>query len=237
MKSIIFSTLVSVTLSATRYRQMTVSVAAGSEECFFIDNVLAGQSIDLEYQVTGSSGPTGRNDITVKLQTPYPSFFPIYQDIMVRSGDFTGTLEDSGDYRLCLDNRKSRISDKIVWFEVQIKNDEDDDYDDEYFDTEEMQQMKDNNEDTMTLFNMGVEEIKKTVKSVKSKLGKMKYFYYMNKAHMSKDSRQVEANFERINLWSMIHMILMVLVGVAQVYSLKSFFIISSHTRSMLAST
>ena len=30
---------------------MTVSVAAGSEECFFIDNVLAGQSIDLEYQV------------------------------------------------------------------------------------------------------------------------------------------------------------------------------------------
>ena len=31
--------------------QMTVSVAAGSEECFFIDNVLAGQSIDLEYQV------------------------------------------------------------------------------------------------------------------------------------------------------------------------------------------
>ena len=69
---------------------------------------------------------------------------------------------------------------------MQIKNDEDDDYDDEYFDTEEMQQMKDNNEDTMTLFNMGVEEIKKTVKSVKSKVGKMKYFYYMNKAHMSK---------------------------------------------------
>ena len=69
---------------------------------------------------------------------------------------------------------------------MQIKNDEVDDYDDEYFDTEEMAQMKDNNEDTMTLFNMGVEEIKKTVKSVKSKLGKMKYFYYMNKAHMSK---------------------------------------------------
>ena len=31
--------------------QMTLEVAAGYEECFFVDNVKTGQSIDFEFQV------------------------------------------------------------------------------------------------------------------------------------------------------------------------------------------
>ena len=32
--------------------QMTVEVAAGSEDCFFLPEVKSGQSIELEFQVT-----------------------------------------------------------------------------------------------------------------------------------------------------------------------------------------
>ena len=44
---------------------------------------------------------------------------------------FNGEAEDSGDYRICLDNKVSTWSDKTVWFEVQVEDPEDD-YDDDY---------------------------------------------------------------------------------------------------------
>ena len=56
----------------SRHRQMTVEVTAGSEECFYVENVKVGEVLDLEFQVIGSSAPTGQNDITVKVQSPHP---------------------------------------------------------------------------------------------------------------------------------------------------------------------
>ena len=56
----------------SRHRQMTVEVVAGSEECFYVENVKVGEVLDLEYQVIGSSAPTGQNDITVRVQSPHP---------------------------------------------------------------------------------------------------------------------------------------------------------------------
>ena len=51
---------------------MTIEVPAGSEECFYVENIKAGLVMDLEYQVIGSSAATGQNDITVKVQSPHP---------------------------------------------------------------------------------------------------------------------------------------------------------------------
>ena len=69
--------------------QLTVEVEAGSEDCFYIENVKKDESIDFEYQVrkmshhligdistcgqvTTSSSATGRNDITVRIIGPPP---------------------------------------------------------------------------------------------------------------------------------------------------------------------
>ena len=56
----------------SRHRQMTVEVAAGTEECFYVEKVKVAEILDLEYQVIASSAPTGQNDITVKVQSPHP---------------------------------------------------------------------------------------------------------------------------------------------------------------------
>ena len=64
--------LLQPSLARSRHRQMTVEVAAGKEECFYVENVKVGEVLDLEYQVIGSSAPTGQNDITVKVQSPHP---------------------------------------------------------------------------------------------------------------------------------------------------------------------
>ena len=66
-----------------------MEVEAGSEDCFYIENVKKDESIDFEYQVrkvphhfiddisshgqvTTSSSATGRNDITVRIIGPPP---------------------------------------------------------------------------------------------------------------------------------------------------------------------
>ena len=98
---------------------------------------------------------------------------------------FNGVVEEDGDYRLCLDNTASRWSDKTVWFEVQVEDPEDD-YEDDYIDADEWEDIKSHNEDTEGLFNMGVEEIKTSIHVVRLNINKMRHFFYMNAAHMSK---------------------------------------------------
>jgi len=215
--------LLPLTLASSRHRQMTLEVVAGYEECFYVDNVKSGQTIELEFQVTDSSAPTGQNDITVKVQTPYPSFQPLYQDFMVKRGEYSGVVEEDGDYRICLDNRASRWSDKTVWFEVQVEDPEDD-YDDDYIDADDWESIRGNNEDTESLFSMKVEEIKSSVHMVRLNINKIRHFFFMHAGQMSKDTNQVDANFERINFWSVVHLLLMVIVGVSQVITLKSLF-------------
>jgi len=207
----------------SRHRQMTLEVAAGYEECFFVDNVKTGQAIDFEFQVTGSSAATGNNDITVRLETPYPSFQQLYQDYMVKSGEFTGNVEEDGDYRICFDNRNSRWSDKTVWFEVQVEDPEDD-YDDDYIDTDEWDKMKELNEDTMSMFEMKVDDIKTMLHTIRLKINKIRHFFFMHSGSMSKDTNQVDSNFERINFWSTVHLIMMIVVGVTQVVMVRNFF-------------
>jgi len=207
----------------SRHRQMTLEVAAGYEECFFVDNVKTGQAIDFEFQVTGSSAATGNNDITVRLETPYPSFQQLYQDYMVKSGEFVGNIEEDGDYRICFDNRNSRWSDKTVWFEVQVEDPEDD-YDDDYIDTDEWDKMKELNEDTMSMFEMKVDDIKTMLHTIRLKINKIRHFFFMHSGSMSKDTNQVDSNFERINFWSTVHLIMMLVVGVTQVVMVRNFF-------------
>ena len=101
---------------------------------------------------------------------------------------FNGIIEEDGDYRICFDNRNSRWSDKTVWFEVQIEDPEDD-YDDDYIDTEEWDRMKELNEDTESLFEMKVEDIKTSMHSIRLRINKIRHFFFMHSGSMSKVTR------------------------------------------------
>jgi len=220
----------------SRHRQMTLEVTAGYEDCFFLEDVKSGQTIDFEYQVTSSSSPTGNNDITVRIHSPAPNYNTIYENNMVTEGSYNGEAEDNGDYRICLDNKVSTWSDKTVWFEVQVEDPEDD-YDDDYMDSEEWDAIKANNEDTEQMFEMKMDEIKTSVHDVRINVGKIRHFQFMLGAQMSKDTHQVDANFERINFWSVIHLLIMGLVGFTQVFMVKQLFEDKSMVKNLIAST
>lgn len=233
---LILSHLIYLTAGKSRHRQMTVEVAAGYEDCFFLEDVKKDQAIDFEYQVTSSSSPTGNNDITVRIYSPAPEFRTVYENKMFTEGRYEGDADDSGDYKICLDNKVSTWSDKTVWFEVQVEDPEDD-YDDDYMDSEEWERIKSNNEDTEELFNMKVEEIKTSVHDVRINVGKIRHFQFMLGAQMSKDTHQVDGNFERINFWSVVHLLIMILVGFTQVFMVKQLFEDKSMVKNLVAST
>ena len=51
--------------------------------------------------------------------------------LFFQNSSYNGEAEETGDYKICLDNKVSTWSDKTVWFEVQVEDPEDD-YDDDY---------------------------------------------------------------------------------------------------------
>ena len=50
---------------------------------------------------------------------------------MKQEGSYEGDAEEEGDFKLCLDNKVSTISEKTVWFEIQVDDPDDDYYDDD----------------------------------------------------------------------------------------------------------
>merc|ERR1711988_117933 len=220
----------------SRHRQMTIEVTAGYEECFYVENIKAGLVMDLEYQVIGSSAATGRNDITVKVQSPHPNFQTLYYEEMVRQGNFNEELSEDGDYRICLDNTQSRWSDKTVWFEVQLEG-PNDDYDDDYMEDEDWEKIKAVDDDTEKLFDMKMEEIQNTIHSVRIRVNKIRHGWFSLGAHMSKDTNQVMANLDRINFWSAVNVILMIVVGISQVLMVRSFFAERSGFKNLVLSS
>jgi len=234
--SLVLSFLINLSSAKSRHRSMTLEVTAGYEDCFFLEDVKSGQTIDFEYQVTSSSSPTGNNDITVRIHSPPPEPRQVYENNMLTEGSYNGEAEETGDYKICLDNKVSTWSDKTVWFEVQVEDPEDD-YDDDYMDSEEWEAIKANNEDTEEMFNMKMEEIKTSVHDVRINVGKIRHFQFMLGAQMSKDTHQVDGNLERINFWSVVHLLIMVVVGFTQVFMVKQLFEDKSMVKNLIAST
>ena len=113
--------------------------------------------------------------------------------------------------------------------------DPDDDYDDDYMEDEDWEKIKAVGDDTEKLFDMKVEEIQNTVHSVRIRVNKIRHGSYLLGAHMSKvsycwtewrnrfsvfliqDTNQVLANLARINFWSAVNLVLMIIVGISQV--------------------
>ena len=63
-----------------------------------------------------------------------------------------------------------------------------------------------------------------TINSVKARLGKSAQIQTVLRAFEARDRNIQESNFERVNVWSVVNMVVMVLVSGVQVYLLRSLF-------------
>merc|ERR1719315_241281 len=96
--------------------------------------------------------------------------------------------------------------------------------------------IKENNEDTQSLYDMKMEDIKSSVHDVRINVGKMRHFQFMLGAQMSKDTHQVGTNLERINFWSVVHLIIIALVGFTQVFMVRQLLEEKSPVKNLMTS-
>jgi len=214
---------ISYVQSKSSNRQMTVMIEPGDDYCFFVPNITTGQNFEFDFQVTESTGAEGINDITCRLSSPKPEAKLVYEAVKESEGSHNEEAHMDGDYEICFDNRMSTWAEKVVWFEVTVHDPEDDYYDD-YIESEEWNEIKDRNEDTENLYDMASNDLKNYIHTIRLSMGKIKHYQFMQGADMSRDHHNVLRMTERLDLWSFMHLSIMLVIGFTQIYMVRQLF-------------
>ncbi|XP_042338796.1 LOW QUALITY PROTEIN: transmembrane emp24 domain-containing protein 5 [Plectropomus leopardus] len=184
----------------------TFTLPPGRKECFF-QTMKKDASLEIEYQVLDGAG------LDVDFFISSPSGQVLFSDYHKSDGVHTVETED-GDYMFCFDNSFSSVSEKLIFFELILDNmDTDEDPDDwkEYVHGTDMLDMK-------------LEDIMDTMNNVKARLGKSVHIQTLLRAFEARDRNVQESNFDRVNFWSVVNLIVMIIVSTVQVYLVRSLF-------------
>lgn len=209
-------TLLLINLVVAVDREMTVSVPAGKEECFF-ETVVKGNTLTVEYQVVdGGSGQLSELDINFRIVTPRGH--PLVAEFKKSDGSHSQTVEELGDYKICFDNQFSYVSSKTIYFEV-INENEDEEYDDlaGIFDGED-------GDYESAYVDITVSDIETKLKKIKEDIKKAQHLQDQIRVTDLKDRSVAEHNFERVNFMSSFYVVVLIVAGLAQVCLLRSLF-------------
>lgn len=193
----------------------TIVVAAGKKDCYH-ESFKKDTSFEFEYQVIDG----GDLDISVTIFDP--SGKKIGEDIRQEDGLHPITTGAGGAFQFCFDNSFSRMSEKKVFFEIFL-DDEDYDYDD-YDEDEDYKEFRDNLAKDEDYEGDTLKGLQKSLNTIKVNHGKTLQFQAMLRAFEAKDRNVIEHNYERVNFWSMVHLVAMIGTAIFQVFFLRSMF-------------
>ncbi|KAL6107492.1 tmed5 [Pungitius sinensis] len=185
----------------------TFTLAAGRRECFF-QTMKSDASLEIEYQILDGSG------LDVDFVITSPSGQVVFSDYHKSDGVHTVVDTEDGDYMFCFDNTFSAVSEKLVFFELILDNMEQE---------EEVEDWKEYVQGTDVL-DMKLEDIMDTINNVKARLGKSVHIQTMLRAFEARDRNIQESNFDRVNFWSVVNVVVMTMISALQVYLVRSLF-------------
>ncbi|CAF4892138.1 transmembrane emp24 domain-containing protein 5-like [Pieris napi] len=216
MRYIFLTTIFSVVFAYEK--DMTFTVQAGKQDCFY-QKVLPNEIIDIEYQVIDASH--GELDISFQLTDPVGMIIVADYKKPENAHRHTSVLE--GDYRFCFDNTFSTFSEKTVFFDLMIDNEDSQSKD--YDDDKEMELGN-----AAETYVMRVRDISESVTRVKDNVSAAKRLQELLSAHEARDRNLAEDMCDRVLKWSLVHIVFMSLIGVFQVYFVRSLFEDSSRS-------
>ncbi|XP_047428114.1 transmembrane emp24 domain-containing protein 1-like [Mugil cephalus] len=186
----------------------TFLLPPGSTECFY-QTTARDDSMEVEYQVIAGSG------LDVGFALISPSGYRLVSDFRRSDGIHMVDPTEAGDYRLCFDNSFSKLSEKMVFFEVILNsNNNAGRGQDEWADvamTEDMAEYK-------------LDDIRVRMDSVHRHLEKSRQMQGTLRAFEARDRYLLEDNLWRVSVWSCLNLLVMLTVAVVQIYSLRRLF-------------
>ncbi|KAG5898576.1 hypothetical protein JTB14_016588 [Gonioctena quinquepunctata] len=194
-------------------KELTIFVDPGKETCFY-QSAKAGETIDIEYQVI--DGGHGNLDIIFRLVDPTGRILLV--DFKKTENNHRADAAMQGDYRFCFDNTFSSYNKKAVFFELIIEGGEDNgEWDsDENFNFNTVQQDQ--------IYEMKLQDVQAIVNSVRNHLNKARSLQDLIKSTEARDRNIAEESYFKVNTYSIIQLLLMVVVGFVQVVMVRSLF-------------
>ncbi|KAH8377049.1 hypothetical protein KR093_003082 [Drosophila rubida] len=213
--SVLLSVLLLLMLSAggwaeiSRHR-LTIFAEAGRMECYH-QAVAATEHIIVEYQVI--YGGQGESHINCNLMDPARRL--LFTDHKQGQGKYQLVANETGVYKLCFDNTISSFNQKIVVFTLQILPDN-------HEELERQKTIKEMNTDYQ--FDRTYSHINDYMTKITVNLMRSRQSQDYIRTLEAKDRKVAESNFTLVNNWSCAQFIAMIVVGMLQVFMLRSIF-------------
>lgn len=165
--------------------------------------------MEVEYQVIAGSG------LDVGFTLVSPGGFRLVSDFRRSDGIHTVDATEDGDYRLCFDNSFSKLSEKMVFFEVIINSQSSagggrDDWADVAL--------------AESMVEYRLEDIRATMDTVYQRLERTRQVQTVLRAFEARDRYLLEDNLWRVSFWSCLNLLVMIAVSATQIYSLRRLF-------------
>ncbi|KAJ8251376.1 hypothetical protein GJAV_G00220680 [Gymnothorax javanicus] len=190
-----------------RDAEFTFILPAGRIECFYQTTTVNG-TMEVEYQVIGGAGL----DIDFSIFSPRGVL--LSSDFRRSDGIHTVEPTEAGDYKICFDNSFSHVSEKMVFFEVIREEQGGDEEQEEWAGMEESESM----------LEYKLEDIKESVESVHRRLERSRQMQTVLRAFEARDRNLLEDNLWRVSFWSCVNLLVMLAVAVAQVCTVRNLF-------------
>lgn len=193
-------------------KEFTINVDASKEDCFY-QPMKTGDTADIEYQVI--SGGHGELDISLNIFDPTGRV--LVADFKKSENSHTVDVQMNGDYKICFDNKFSSFSTKTIFFELIVDNSEEDKWgSEENYNFDDV--------DPSIIYNLKLTEVQEIVNNVRDHLNKAKHLQDLIKSSEARDRNVAEETFFRVNVYSILILVVMILVGFVQLIMVKSLF-------------
>jgi protein ERP2 len=193
--------------------ELTVLIPANQRECFH-QELEAGKTVEIEYEVLAGG------DVDINYWFYSPTNRVLKSDLKKRDSHQTLKLEETGEYRFCFDNGISHFHQKQVYFSLRLINEQGHNERDRVTHS----WMNDVARDDLGELQNKIQEIKDTFQRIWDNMEAAQRYQKVFNNYEVHDRVIAEANFERVNFWSVVHLFLMISVSVIQVVTIRSLF-------------
>ncbi|KAI1290397.1 Transmembrane emp24 domain-containing protein 5 [Halotydeus destructor] len=200
--------------------EFRVAVEQGKMECFFQD-AKKDHQLEVTYQVIELSSrfnwmkPSAKEELQIDFLFYDSRGNIMYNDYQKQEANHVHTIREEGTYKICFDNTYG-YGTKLVNVEVYLYSSDDEDrwgyFEENYTFPPEVQAME------------SIENIKTSLNKVRDDLIKIQHAQDERQAVERRDRNIVEKNFEYVNRFSIMSILLLAFVGTLQVFLIRSLF-------------
>ncbi|KAK5856172.1 hypothetical protein PBY51_007787 [Eleginops maclovinus] len=166
-------------------------------------------SMEFGYQVIAGSG------LDVGFALISPSGYRLVSDFRRSDGIHMVDSTEDGEYRLCFDNSFSKLSEKMVFFEVNINSEIGSDGGLNEWENVAIKE---------SMVEYKLEDIRAQLDSVYQHLERSRQILAVLRALEARDRYLLEDNLWSVSFWSCLSLLVMLFVAVTQIYTLKRLF-------------